>query len=206
MRRPLFIAKQAGHPSGLLGRFIGWVMSHETADANAKTLDLLNVQPVDHVLEVGFGHGRTIARAVALTPRGQVTGVEVSEQMVEMATAFNTEEVHEGRVTLQRTDGTHVPFPDGSFDRAYSVHTIYFWPDAATQLREIHRVLKPGGRLVITFRYGEGASADLPAPIYVHRAPEVVVSLLQEVGFGSVTLCQDPSVFFAIADKTAATE
>jgi hypothetical protein len=47
----------------------------------------------------------------------------------------------------------------------------------------------------------EGVSADLPAPIYAHRSPEVIASLLQQAGFAGVTLREDPPLYFALAEK-----
>ena len=62
MKRPVFIARQSARPSGLLGRVIAGVMARETADLNERALRLLGPSPFDRVLEVGFGHGRTIER------------------------------------------------------------------------------------------------------------------------------------------------
>jgi len=177
-------------------------MAHETAPENARTLELLDIQPADHVLEVGFGPGRAIARAVTLAHQGHVSGFEVSDQMLEMASGHNENAVREGRVDLQRADGPDLPYRDASFDRAYSVHTLYFWRDAAPRLREIHRVLKPAGRFVLTFRYGEGVVANFPAAIYTHRRPDEVVSLLQKAGFLAVLVHEDPPLYFAVADRT----
>jgi ubiquinone/menaquinone biosynthesis C-methylase UbiE len=58
---------------------------------------------------------------------------------------------------LHLADAAALPFPDASFERVLCVNTIYFWPDPARALREIHRVLKPGGRLVL----GYGSKAFL---------------------------------------------
>src|SRR5215471_2910601 len=85
MRRPEFIARQSSHPTGMLGWIIGNIMSHETAALNASVLGALELQPTDRVLEVGFGHGRTIERAAAIVTNGFVAGIDVSETMVRMA-------------------------------------------------------------------------------------------------------------------------
>ena len=126
MRRPEFIARQASHPTGLLGRVLAWVMAVETASVNEKALELLEISPPDHVLEVGFGHGRTIARAAALASAGFVAGVDVSEQMVRMARRRSRRLIEGGRVELQLADSARIPYPDGIFDRVYAIHTLYF--------------------------------------------------------------------------------
>jgi len=61
-------------------------MSFETAAANDEALKVLGLEPGDRVLEVGFGHGRTIERAAALVPGGFVAGIDTSEEMLQMAT------------------------------------------------------------------------------------------------------------------------
>ena len=60
MRRPEFIARQSSCPTGFLGRLIGHIMERETAAVNDAALTLLDLEAHDRVLEVGFGHGRTI--------------------------------------------------------------------------------------------------------------------------------------------------
>src|SRR5215510_9754656 len=142
MRRPAFIARQASCPTGLLGRFLAWIMAAETAAINEKALELLALRPDDHVLEVGFGHGRTLARVATFVPMGIVAGIDVSEEMVRMARSRNRQGIKEGRVEVQRADSARIPYPDGCFDRVFAIHTLYFWPDPRVHLQEIHRVMK----------------------------------------------------------------
>ena len=85
MRRPEFIARQSSRPRGMIGRLLGHVMAIETASLNSEALGLLALQPSDRVLEVGFGHGRTIRLAAAQVPQGLVAGMDVSRDMVRMA-------------------------------------------------------------------------------------------------------------------------
>lgn len=81
-----------------------------------------------------------------------VAGVDFSETMLHMATRRCAPLVATGRAQLELADSSHLPFPDEHFEKAYSVHTLYFWKDPAEHLREIHRVLRPGGRLALGFR------------------------------------------------------
>ncbi len=127
MRRPEFIARQARCPSGLLGRVLASIMASETAAVNEKALELLQIEPNDHVLEIGFGHGRTVARAAALAWAGVVSGIDVSHEMVKMAIRRNRRLIKEGRVELQQGDSIRLPYDDGRFDGVYAVHTLYFW-------------------------------------------------------------------------------
>ena len=81
MKRPNFIARQSSNPSGLVGRFIAWIMSRETAVVNEGALKSLSLDASDRVLEIGFGHGRTVELMAASVPDGHVAGIDVSESM-----------------------------------------------------------------------------------------------------------------------------
>lgn len=205
MRRPDLIARQSACPSGLLGRLIGGIMSVETDMENNATLDLLNLKPTDHLIEIGFGHGKAIQRAAAALSEGFVAGVETSELMVRLASQRNRHFIRAGRVELKLADAATIPYPGHHFDKAYSVHTIYFWPNPKDQIGEIYRVLKPRGCFVLCFRYDKKALNTFPASVYKFYTGDQVSSLLGESGFGNVRLemRQHSSrvLFWAIAHK-----
>jgi ubiquinone/menaquinone biosynthesis C-methylase UbiE len=144
--------EQFRQPHGALGRFAGHVMSVANAGMNRFTLHLMDVQSDDRILEVGFGPGDLIRRLAEGTPCVSVTGVDPSDVMLAQATKRNRAMIEEGRVRLQAGSISSLPYPDASFTKVCSVNTIYFWSDPATDLRELHRVLEPGGRCFLTFR------------------------------------------------------
>ena len=85
---------------------------------------------------------------------------------------------------LRAGSSAALPWPDGSFDTVYAVHTIYFWDDPAKHLSEIHRVLAPGGRAVLGFRERNTMTEKaLPAEVYNLRSMQEVADLLRNVGF-----------------------
>jgi SAM-dependent methyltransferase len=181
-----YIARQASHPRGLFGRLLAQIWVYESAAANGAALDLLEIQPTDRVLEIGFGHGRTIQRAAARAKRGFVAGIDSSELMVKVARRRNRRLLREGRVDLGRADVAKLPFPDGSFDKVFSVHTIYFWKDPSGTLEEIRRVLRTNGRLVLGFRArDDGAPADrYPPDVYTFHSRDEVRAMLEAAGYG----------------------
>lgn len=185
MRRPEVIARQSSRPTGVLGRIIATIMSYETSALNRATLDALQLCPTDRVLEIGYGHGRTLATAAQAVPRGQAVGIDASATMQHMAERRCRKLMGSGRVQLDVGDSAALPYPSGSFDAVYAVHTIYFWSDVAAQLREIHRVLKGGGRLVLGFRSSVDARAarNFPESIYTFRSLEQVRALLAQARF-----------------------
>jgi ubiquinone/menaquinone biosynthesis C-methylase UbiE len=167
MRRPDFIARQSREPRGVMGWIIANIMAQETADLNETVLEALALSRTDQVLEIGFGHGRTLERAAQRVPAGAAVGVDLSETMVAMARRRCRRFIAEGRVRLEHGDSSRLTFPDAAFDKVYSVHTIYFWSNPMDHLTEIHRVLKPGGRLVLGLRSKDDvAAASFPSSVY----------------------------------------
>lgn len=189
MRRPEFIARQSGCPSGLLGRLIGSIMATETAAANDAVVAALALQPTDRVLEIGFGHGRTLDRVGHQLTAGFAAGVDLSETMVRMAARRCRDLISAGRVTLHQGDSTRLPFSAGHFNKAYAVHTLYFWSQPEEHLREIHRVLCSGGRLALGFHTDEAPGVrDFPETVYRFYSQAEVRMLLQAAGFNEVVL------------------
>jgi SAM-dependent methyltransferase len=83
-----------------------------------------------------------------------------------------------------------LPFDDKSFDKVFTVHTVYFWKTPLDHLAEARRVLKPGGRFVLGFRPAEdaGFQATFPSEIYHIRPEAEVAQLARDVGFEAVEL------------------
>lgn len=187
------ISRTAEHPSGVFGRLLGWIWWRETAPVNDHALRLLDVQPGHHVAELGFGPGRTIRRLVQAGAR--VTGVDVSTQMLRLATRRNRTAVRAGTATLHQGDGTDLPLRDGWADAAVSVHTIYFWPDHAAVAAELGRVLRPGGRLVLGMRDPALPLTDRADPdVYQQVGLDRLSRLLHAAGFDEVDVARDPDV------------
>lgn len=171
MRRPQFIAEQARNARGLLGRLIAFIMARETWRQNLRAMDTLCIAPGNHVLDVGCGHGRSLPELAARAPQGHVVGVDPSELMVEIAKQRNQSLIQAARVDVVLSGVESLPFPNDSFDKAQCVHVLYFWKDIDTSLREIARVLKPGGRLGLLFRTNADPKAIASFPPEIYRFP-----------------------------------
>jgi SAM-dependent methyltransferase len=142
------LARQLGHPRGWMGR--RW-MSRMLNDANRTMLDAA-VEAVDArsgecIVDVGFGGGHTLERLRPIVAPRRPVGIEISEAMVDAA-----RERWGDAVETHLADVVSLPLADASADGVISVNTLYFWPDPAAALREIRRVLRPGGRLVLGVR------------------------------------------------------
>jgi len=120
---------------------------------NKAALDLLAPRLGDSVIDLGCGPGMGVRAALKRVGReGFAAGIDQSAT----ATHYAAHAVHgaclEGRAVIMRAEVADLPFRDCMFDRAFAVNSFQFWPDPARALREVARVLAPGGRLVITQR------------------------------------------------------
>jgi ubiquinone/menaquinone biosynthesis C-methylase UbiE len=152
LRPPRFMARQLAHPSGLLGRYVMSPFLNRLNRAhNSMVLQDLALQPTSRVLEVGFGGADLLESLCRRASDGHIAGLELSQAMLASARIRLRRWAEAGRLELSLGSIESLPYPDQTFDRACTVHTIYFWPDLGQGLRELHRVMCPGGRLVLGF-------------------------------------------------------
>jgi SAM-dependent methyltransferase len=160
-------AHLAMRPEGMAGRLFGVVMERLNAPAYRLACELAAPAPADAVLEVGFGTGRLVELLLERVTQGRVAGVDPTPTMVEVARARRGVRRAGERTDLRLGDAGRLPWSDASFDVALALHCFQFWPDPLACARELRRVLRPGGRLVVILRaHGDGrAPRWLPNPI-----------------------------------------
>jgi ubiquinone/menaquinone biosynthesis C-methylase UbiE len=189
MRRPAFIARQSSRPTGLVGRILARIMANETRAVNEAAVRALGVAEADRILEIGFGHGRTVALLAASAPDVEIDGLDVSADMVRLASKRCAALIREGRVRLREGDSSRLPYLDASFDKVLAVHTLYFWADPLADLREVRRVLRPGGAFLLAFKEkSDEAVRTFPPPTYRFHTVDEALGLLQAAGFDRVTI------------------
>ncbi|MGZ3639006.1 MAG: class I SAM-dependent methyltransferase [Ktedonobacterales bacterium] len=153
----------AGHLSHLNVLFTGWgtqlyerVMVPLTSGLYHRVVaDLASLQPIaGTVLDAGTGPG-TLAREIARRfPQAQVYGVDLSEDMIRLAREHAQREQLAERVHFDTANVGHLPYPDGSFDVVVSTISMHHWYELEQPLRDLYRVLQPGGRLwIYDFRF-----------------------------------------------------
>jgi ubiquinone/menaquinone biosynthesis C-methylase UbiE len=125
-----------------------WGLSHVTVD------------PRYTILDVGCGGGRTIDTLAGMAKIGKVYGVDYSSASVAAARRTNAEWVWLGRAEIKQGTVSSLPFPAETFDLVTAVETHYYWPDLAADLREILRVLKPGGTVLLIAETYKGRNLD----------------------------------------------
>ena len=187
-----FVSKQFGNPSGLFGKFIGNGMARNNVYDARWTVSLLNIQPQDHLLEIGFGPGVSTQLASEKAAKGFVAGIDHSQSMVQAASRRNAAAIQSGLVELQHGDVSSLPYPDQSFDMAFSLHSIYFWPNPLECLREIKRVLKQDGLLGITIQPKDKWTPNVDPNIMRLYFGSEVASLFSEAGYRNIHVETSP--------------
>jgi ubiquinone/menaquinone biosynthesis C-methylase UbiE len=150
---------QCKRPTGLFGRLTLWRMNKSHSKLTDWGLTHATVELPFTVLDVGCGGGRTISKLEAMAAQGKVHGIDYSEESVAASRRYNAQAIRAGRVEIHQADVGKLPFPDNTFDLVTGIETHFWWPDVAAGLREIRRVLKPGGTLILVAEVYKGADA-----------------------------------------------
>lgn len=187
-----FMTKQFGNPSGLFGKFIGNGMARRNVYDAEWTVSLLNIQPHHHILEIGFGPGVSTQMASEKASQGFVAGIDHSRTMVQAASQRNAAAIRSGRMELKYGDVASLPYPDQSFDIVFSLHSIYFWPKPVDCLKEIKRVLKPGGLLAITIQPKDKWQPNVDSSIMTLYFGSDVASLFSEASYRNIRVETSP--------------
>src|ERR1700683_4454062 len=152
---------QCKKPTGFFGRFTLWRMNKSHSKLTDWGLTHATVELRFTVLDVGCGGGRTISKLAAMAAQGKIHGIAYSEESVAAARRYNAQAIQVGRVEIHQADVGKLPFADNTFDLVTGVETHFWWPDIATGLREIRRVLKPGGTLLLIAEVYKGADTTV---------------------------------------------
>ena len=177
------IAQQLSSPTGVWGTLAGLLWNRRNAALNDTVLTLLDLQPADRVLDVGFGGGYLLQRMARSVTAGCLAGVDVSPDIVASTARRCDSAVRAGALDLRCAPVEALPFADGQFNKASSVNSIFYWQDAPQGLREIRRVLVPGGRLVLCFtRKASMETREFAKNIRLYEDGEVE-QMLAEAGF-----------------------
>jgi len=145
-----YMIRQCRKPNGWLGRLITSIMNQSHAGLTLWGLEHIHVGRQDAILDVGCGGGRTVQRLAKMADLGKVHGVDYSNASVAASRSLNKAGIESGRIAIQNATVSGLPFPDQSFDLVTAIETHYYWwPDLPADMREIRRVLKPGGSLLV---------------------------------------------------------
>jgi SAM-dependent methyltransferase len=148
---------QCQKPRGWLGRFILWRMNSSHSKLTDWGLAQIAIEKNYTILDVGCGGGRTVGKLAAMATQGKAYGVDYSEESVAATKKSNEGAIEGGRVEVRHGSVSQLPFSDDMFDLVTAVETHFWWPDLPADMREVLRVLKPGGTLIIIAEIYKGA-------------------------------------------------
>lgn len=195
----MFIAKlipskifslQARKPSGWFGRVVmSRIFNKGNADLNNFIKDLLDLQENDKVLEVGFGPGKLLHEIASITTKGIVEGIDFSEAMYAEAIKINKKHIADNRLKIQKGNCTDMPYENESFDKVCTSNTIYFWDDPNKIIKEMFRVIKRSGKIVVGFRDKEQMkNLPLSDDVFKLYSLEEVETVLSNAGFTDISV------------------
>ena len=151
-------ANQGSKPSGWLGRFNLWRMNSSHSKLTDWGLHHISIDTHDTILDVGCGGGRTVAQLADVAKQGKVYGIDHSGESVAASKKYVTQYITLGRVEILHGSVSQLPFPNNMFDLVTAVETHFWWTNLPGGMREIFRVLNPGGTLIFIAEIYKGAT------------------------------------------------
>jgi len=142
------LLNQSRQPRGRVGRFLAQAMNRAHAPMTSWVLSgVAEHGDMRRILDLGCGGGGAIRRLASLVPDAELHGVDHAAESIRVASRVNRDLIAEGRVFVRRGSVSDLPYESGHFDLALAIESHYFWPDLPTDLAEVRRVLRGGGRL-----------------------------------------------------------
>ncbi|MGE9311841.1 class I SAM-dependent methyltransferase [Niabella sp. CJ426] len=145
------LAAQLRQPNGAAGIDVANMMNENNIGMTHHSISRLGLRVGHRVLEIGHGNGGHIEYLLNKADALQYTGLEMSELMTEEARRLNQQWVENKQAAFFLYDGNQTSFNDNSFDKVFTVNTIYFWKNPVALLNEINRITAEGGWFNITF-------------------------------------------------------
>lgn len=157
-----FLRAQFGHPTGFWGNIAGKIMARTPSnkDRIQWTISLLDIKPDDRILEIGFGPGFAIELISKIASEGFIAGVDHSEVMIRHASKRNARALREGKVALQLGSASNMPKFQEPFDKIFTINSIHFWNEPIDCLKELRKLLRPGGLIAVTLQPRSRSATD----------------------------------------------
>ena len=156
-----YVAGQVRKPDRFIGRLFAMLMNRSHSKLTDWGLSHVRIVNTFHILDVGCGGGRTIEKLAAMAPNGKIYGIDYASGSVATSRTRNKRLIREGRVEIQQTAVSQLPFAADVFDLVTAIETQYYWPDLMNDMLEILRVLKPAGTLAVIAETYKGGSRDV---------------------------------------------
>jgi SAM-dependent methyltransferase len=175
------LARQLRRPEGIVGRLIAGRLDRGNQAMIASAIEALELTAPSVAADLGFGGGIGLRLLLDRPEVSEAVGIDFSPAMLTAARKRFATELADGRLRLESGSLTGLPLPDSSLDGAITVNTVYFLDDLAPALRELARVLRPGGRVAIGIGDPD-AMAKMPFTehgFHLRPIPELEASILE---------------------------
>lgn len=182
------LSAQFAEPHGLMGALVGRIMWKVNAGQARQAVNDLACSPGEQVLEIGFGPGAGLAALASGHPGADLFGADPSSVMVRAACRRLSR--NGCQADLRQAAAAVLPWPEDSFDAVFAVNNAQLWEPLSESLTEVRRVLRPGGRIVLSVHeLGVLKGGGYAGPDY----DETLVPAVRGAGFQDVTAEWRPS-------------
>lgn len=171
------IQTQCQKPRGWFGRYSLWRMNISHSKLTDWGLQQVSIAPNFTILDVGCGGGRTVSKLAMLAAQGKVYGVDFSDASVAASRKTNARWIAAGRVEIRKGSVSQLPFADTTCDLVTAIETHFWWPNLPSDMREILRVTKPGGSVILIAEIYKGANT-MASKMFERHGAQIGATLL----------------------------
>jgi len=181
---------QFAKPTGFFGKILAKGMARGHKDFYKNAARVIDPTNDDIYLEIGFGSGIFIKKYMSHVSK--IAGIDYSEDMVKLASNINRKLVESGKAEFKLGYASSLPWGDNEFTVVAAIEVFFFLDETEKTLKEIFRVLKPGGRLIIEMGFNKDDGVDHKR--YIKKmnlklySGEEMKKLLKNAGFSDVVI------------------
>jgi SAM-dependent methyltransferase len=178
------LAQQLSCPEGENGIRTGENMNLTNSNMIHSTLDAMNIGADEQILEIGPGNGSHLESIIKKNTDVHYTGIDISETMILEARRINKNFIDTCFADFKLTNGKILDLECGTYDKIFTVNTLYFWEEPLNYAKEILRVLKPGGEFYLAFAEKDFMKT-LPFTVYGFQLYDIndAERLISDAGF-----------------------
>jgi ubiquinone/menaquinone biosynthesis C-methylase UbiE len=159
-------------------------------DFYKNTAEVLDLKNTDKLLEIGFGSGIFIKKYASQACK--IAGIDYSEDMLKLACSINKKLINERKLDLRYGNASSLPWQENEFSAVVAIETFFFWPEPDKALKEILRVLMPGGRFILEMSYNHEDGLDHTEDIIKMKlrlyTSDEIAKLLIKNGFSDIDI------------------
>jgi SAM-dependent methyltransferase len=199
---------QPGLPRGFVGWLVAWMMPLAHSSIYNSVAKILNLRPEDSLLEVACGGGRFLKKYASHVQ--SIAGLDLSTVQITIAKRRLRGRIAAGTAQIVQGDASRLPWDDGSFSVVTTMGSFIGFPKPLESLKEMFRVLRPGGKAVVSIEYNAEDGKDHSKEIEKHGmwlwTEDEVRALMKETGFAEISINYDsgfgvPKMLLAIGVK-----